>query len=386
MKTRSFFAVLFFAAALLPAMPLFSQKPETVFSIVKVDKPVDWYLSQAALWKKMIDADPKNTAAWLNFYTANRMARLTCDSLWRAKKGPGFMEPDTIVQRMQRAVPGTYEYYNVKVWNDGFQDQRNATDLLKAYEMNPDRPAIYSSLVNYYEMKRDRTHEAEICRKWFESNDISPNILNYNYNVLQSVDDNGILITNGDNDTYPLWILQYALGIKPHVVVVNINLVTVDSYRKKLFEENGIPADGFRALEQPEQQNILRHLVARSGRPVFFANTLNTGYYEEFKSNLYMVGLAYKYAKESFDNIAVARHNFERNYLTDYLRIGFGQDLSQGIADRMNMGYLPMLIKLYEHYSLAGEEERAASVKELAARIARKGDPEMNIGEYFKKR
>ena len=92
------------------------------------------------------------------------------------------------------------------------------------------------------------------------------------------LDDNGIIITNGDNDTYPLLILQYALEIKKKVVVVNINLITVDSYRKKLFEENKIPVDEFKALEQPSQDKIIQHLISRSGRPVLgtpiFAGTL----------------------------------------------------------------------------------------------------------------
>jgi hypothetical protein len=201
-----------------------------------------------------------------------------------------------------------------------------------------------------------------------------------------SLDDNGIIITNGDNDTYPLWILQYALGIKKNVVVVNINLVTVDGYRKKLFEENKIPADEFKALEQPSQDKIIQHLISRSGRPVYFANTLYTGYYKACEKDLYMVGLAFKYSKESFDNMAVMRNNFERNYLIDNLKMNFGYDISGSVVDRMNMGYLPFLIKLYEHYSLAGESEKADGVRSLALLIGKKGDPGTKVDDWFKKK
>jgi hypothetical protein len=287
---------------------------------------------------------------------------------------------------MKDAVPGTYEYYDVKVYNDGYQNAENAEDLFKAYALAPDRPEIYSSLVNYYEMKGDREHETEICKKWFDSNEQSSGLLNYNYNVLMSVDDNGILITNGDNDTYPLWILQYALGIKKNVVVVNIALITVDSYRKKLFEENNIPVDDFKALEQPSQDKIIQHLITKSGRTVYFANTLSTGYYKAFEKDLYMVGLVFKYSKESFDNMAVIRNNYERNYLMDYLKMNFENNIYEGVVNGMNMGYLPFLIKLYEHYLLSGEPEKAAGVKNLAALIGRKGDPDMKIDDWFKKK
>jgi len=385
MKTKIILALTFLFAAFMASNNVFSQKPEKVWSFVKVDKPFDWYTTQAELWKKVIDSDPKNAAAWLNFYTANRMAFATDRDAWQKQKGPGYMEQAEIVKEMKDAVPGTYEYYNVEIWNDGYKNEQNAADLLKAYAMEPNRPDIYPSLANYYEMNRDTVGEKEVCRKWLDSNDMSQGILNYNYNVLQSLEDNGIIITNGDNDTYPLWILQYALGIKKKVVVVNINLVTVDSYRKKLFEEKGIPLDDFKALEQPEQQKIIQHLITNSGRPVYFANTLYGKYYEAFKKDLYLVGLAFKYSKESFDNIAVIRNNYERNFLMNYVNMTFNNDLSQSIVDGMNMGYLPILVKLNEHYSLSGESEKDAGVIKLGLFIMRKGNPNANADELFKK-
>ncbi|MGA3015163.1 MAG: hypothetical protein ABSD71_14135 [Bacteroidales bacterium] len=385
MKTKIIFALAVLLALFMAVNTVFSQKPEKVWSFVKVDKPFDWYITQAELWKKVIDKDPKNAAAWVNFYTANRMASSTNNEAWQKKKGPGYMALGEIVKEMKDAIPGTYEYYDVELWNDGYQNEQNAADLLKAYAMEPDRPDIYSSLLNYFEKNRDSEHLKEVCRKWFDSNDLSSGILNYNYNVLQSLDDNAIIITNADMDTYPLWILQYALGIKKHVVVVNINLVTVDSYRKKLFEENNIPVDDFQGLDQPKQEKIIQHIITNSSRPVYFANTLRTRYYEAFKKDLYLVGLAFKYSKKSFDNIAVIRNNYERNFFMDYVNMNFNNDISQSIVDQFNMGYLPMMVKLNEHYTLSGESEKAAGVKKLGLFILKKVDPDAKPDELFKK-
>lgn len=74
--------------------------------------------------------------------------------------------------------------------------------------------------------------EKEIA-DYFKEDLYDPFMRSIALSMLESAERNGIIFTNGDNDSYPLWYLQWIKGIRTDVAVMNISLMSTAYYLKR---------------------------------------------------------------------------------------------------------------------------------------------------------
>lgn len=365
----------------LSTMFSFAQdKPQPVLSLTKENHPSEWYTNQYSLWKKEIEKDKEKGEAWINLYSAARYSKYFAKDE-QSKEAWAQKEADVLTD-MSKAIKGSFAYYRIlswhgSIWNfdDKEEQERNVNYALKAYELDPSAVDMYPILMNIYEVFNHDTEKLkEISQKWKASGDHTPNLKAMSYNALMNTKKNSILITGGDNDTYPLWVAQHADEFRPDVHVWNIYLITIPEYRNRLFRLAGIPElEG----DDIEKSEIIEHIVKHKGEHVlYFYNKgiFNKGVLSNDSTlydKIYNVGLIYQYSEESFDNAALTVHHFENNFLLDHIKYDFFQSKYPVMDRRHNYSYLPGLITLYEHYELIGNEAKREETKELILRLGK---------------
>ncbi|UCG88796.1 MAG: DUF2723 domain-containing protein [Gemmatimonadota bacterium] len=68
------------------------------------------------------------------------------------------------------------------------------------------------------------------------------------WDILQSVEPYGILITAGDNDTFPLWYMQEVEGVRRDILVANLSLMNTQWHIRQLKRRDLFPFDTDNAL------------------------------------------------------------------------------------------------------------------------------------------
>lgn len=122
-------------------------------------------------------------------------------------------------------------------------------------------------------------------------------------NMLNSCDMNAILLTYGDNDTFPLWYLQQVEEVRPDVAVINMSLLGTSWYGEQtaaLLRRQG--SDLLHAAAQHYQGSTaaLRQILDRNGyrRPVYLSQYAYNDRSDRYMGRLQLAGVNYRLLPE----------------------------------------------------------------------------------------
>ena len=350
-----------------------TQKPEKVYRYCYAIKSKDWYAKQEKLWQEEISKNPQDEVAWYNYYFASRYASSERDENKRKQ------HLDEIIDEIRKVIPDSYLYPYLKYYNGDYK-----IDYLKnAYKIKPDCADLYWDFILYHEINGTDLQKKEFCKKLYLSKDIISSLYDYNFNILNSTEENSILFTNGDNDTYPVWILQEVKDIRNDVTLLNVHTVFVlRDYLKRKLNEREIEIN----VENFSKEDIavfFKQLVSfiKKKYPeisIHIAPTVYEEYKRDIKDKLYLTGLVYTYSDKQLENVSLIKKNLEQNLRLDYLDYDWYNErhISQPLMERYNLNYIPSFIELAKMYNSKGDFRLSKYWHDKAVGIAKKTNDE----------
>ena len=346
--------------------------PQPIESFVKVKYGPGWYEKQAELWHDVALKDPSNDDAWINWFRATRYQMIM---------SVGFDNVDDsklakIAQTVREERPDSYARYILDyyctMWIYGPEEYED--NMAKAISMRPDNRILYPDYVVYLLKTGNQEQMGEILKRWYETGEYSYNLLNYAYNEMIGMQQNGIIFVNGDTPTYSKLLVKYGKDLFPDKTIICMSLLATPEYRTTVSKELGIkpiPEPDPKTFDKWTDEAVM-HIIRESKRPCYFSTVIPN--LPSFQDKLYSEGLVYKYSDRKYDNLAVKQENYEKKYLLDYLYEQFTPETYEASAYKLNLNYIPCFKSLLEYYKESGNKQKYSELYGLMKRIVFKTD------------
>lgn len=321
-------------------------KAEEIKSPIVSEQDADYYAVQTDLWRDIAISNPKDEQAWKNYFRA----------AWYKK---WYNKADTtandVLREMEKAVPGSY-IYNYACYRKYMGMEECHLYAKAAMKQLPEimDQNDYDIWFCYAAQVGDEENMERIAKRYYNSGLYSPYVLQYNYNELQGMEENGIYIGNGDAILIPKWIMQYAKGLHSDKAIVCMSFLALKHYREYIFRKLSVEMPEFKEAKTQADydENVFRAVEAlRKGtkRPTYFSSFNGVEINKPWEDKLYNEGLTLKYSDKPYDNFAVKRSNVEERYLLEYLIESFSPNKWDS-GNRLNANYVVMLSDLLDYY------------------------------------
>lgn len=206
---------------------------------------------------------------------------------------------------------------------------------------------------------------------------LSPRDVAFNY--LNECPPHAILLTFGDNDTFPFWYLQQVEGLRTDVQVVNLNLLATDWYQRQTAAQLARQGTPLLPTDMKERENVidLLFLLMHNNRttdstgqpallrPIHLSHYAKDQYGILFDGRLQLTGFGYELLPQHGDTVGCER--FYHNVMQSQWHSLEGAYIDE-ISQRMMQTYWNHVLTLTDNLIDRGDTAKATAVLDKTCR------------------
>jgi len=358
--------------------------PQRVHSMRESILSTEGYSALAKEWQAYVDAHPDAALGYVYLYRAKRY-------LQQADQEEGLR----LLSKALALEPQCPEVLSdLGSFECGRADRSNPPDYgpargyaERAIALRPDWHEPHITLLTIAMRTGDAAQQTAQLQALVRKEAFAPQLLDFAHNLLVSAAPDAIILTNGDNDTFPTLALQSVYRVRPDVRIVNLSLLNLRTYAATVVASSAARPGPLTAAEietlqkqameakQPPMQPIVQALVQKVAagtwkQPVYFACTVYPGSLKQLCTQpltleglLYRVGSGARAAGPSSDEIVVnavrtdslLTHDFRLQSATQF---GYAWDPKSSVA-MLQWNYVSAWQRTATAYAEAGNIEAA---------------------------
>lgn len=346
MKKQHTMKLITYFFTLLCTLAVFAiERPEEVPSKITELRSRSWYQELSNEWKNYLESNPTDQSGWIDYFKAVAFA------------GKDQSVLNAIAANVNERFEGSFTSYYVGFLNQGWNEE-GISMLNKALAIDKSRIVSLEDQLILAELRGNMDRKM-LSQAVYDAGLIHSSTLNYNYNLLMSVSEGGLLITDGLHTTVPIWVLQDVMNVRTDVIILNTELsrANLDYMVRTLMKRN--------------IKGSLEDLMAvEQGEGIYYALTMPRQRLEKLENRLYVVGLASTTGSSDFNHFEVLKENIEEKFLMDYLTIDFNGEPKTATGNMLSSNYIVPLLLLKEFYDNVGNTERSDSLEEQILMLA----------------
>lgn len=295
--------------------------------------PISTFSQNATYWENALKVDSKNESAWIALFNARLFESFTPHSRDLSNERKQILAD--VLKQVETNLPNSFSFYYLSYLNNQSKSEASLQLLQKAAEKNSYYPEMWDDLLFSHYIKGNKKGIVEMTDNLFNSSIYSSAVMEYNQNVLSSVEKNGVLVTYGNIDSYPLLIWQEKFNIRKDVRIICLEWLSNEKYATDIGKILGIKTE---SILNVSEEKALDAILKSTKKRVYLGLTLPPAFLKKQSGSLYCTGLAMLYSSKPVSNIESLETNwtslFKRKYLYN--------------NDDINRNYLIPLVILHQ--------------------------------------
>lgn len=352
--------LLFFLTCMLVAVQSFGQNQNTNGNNVNVKPPVNNNSSteereeiqiqeKPALKEVKVTSEKKKAEAVSQEMNQTEQSRILFSNMRKmATTQMSSRSPSPAQQQeMNKAInyykanaPESFEYHYF-TYTAGNYNTSLYPHLKKAAELKPTNSDVIVQLAAYNTIAGNKTDAKKNLKELVSNGKLSDEVLSYDTDLLNSVPQNGVLITHGFDDGFGSLYMNSVKELRKDVKIISLDFMQSKAYRDSLKK------DGFNmpASTVIDVAFLNEFCKKNEQKKLFLSMTFPKPYFTEMADKLYVHGLVFAYGEKGKDLQAENEALWAKLLKAKFI---YKADTEKGKG--LTSNYLPMLFYLRELY------------------------------------